>query len=228
MYINKTKTKNTTFGGEFFFRRKNGKRNLCWSVYRDIPIMFHDWEVDITTHENAEITNWVHHGFTVLFLDQPGWTWNKSSTRLQLINFPSTIPSFSNNKVLKLFWRLPLQHLLYGNTRRKLELPPLGQMNWNLGRQPRASWAKGLNTSRTDNGGNKSSRGNYTGKTRPDQTCTVLLNFQSAFVNLDDQVNLQVVLKWQQSMLGTKLTEAWPLCCGSRPSLLRSVVYVTR
>lgn len=183
MYINKTTTKNTTLGGEFFFRRKNGKPNLCWSVYRDIAIMFHDWEVNITTHENAEITNWIHRGFTVPFLDQPGWTWNKSSTRLQLIYFPSTIPSFSVNKLSKLFWRLSLQHLLYGNTR-KLELPPLGLTSWNLGRQPRASWAKGLNTSRTDNGGNKSLRGNYMGKTRPDQTCAVLLYFQSAFVNL--------------------------------------------
>ena len=77
-------------------------------VQRHNQLRFMPWEVDITTHENAEITNWIHPGFTVSSLDQPGWTWNKSSTRLRLIYFPGTIPS-SVNMLLELIWRLSLQ-----------------------------------------------------------------------------------------------------------------------
>ena len=189
-------------------------------VQRHNQLRFMPWEVDITTHENAEITNWIHPGFTVSSLDQPGWTWNKSSTRLRLIYFPGTIPS-SVNMLLELIWRLSLQQresevtwscptlcnpvdcsplgssvhgilqarilgchffsiVLYGNTGRKLRLPRLGQMSWDLGRQPGALWAKVPNGSRTDNGRNKVLGGNVgKGRTRPNACGTA--DFSTCF-----------------------------------------------
>ena len=107
MYINKTTTKKPHhfWGGTFLSKEKMVTLTyigLCTETYQ---LCFMIWEVDVTTHANAEITDWIHPGFTGSFLDQPGWTWNKSSTRWQLINFVSTIPS-SVNKLLELFWRL--------------------------------------------------------------------------------------------------------------------------
>lgn len=64
--------------------------------------MFHELEVYVIIDENAEITNSVYPGFTMSFLDQHGWTWNKS-TGLQLVNFPSSAQFFSVNKLLQLF-----------------------------------------------------------------------------------------------------------------------------